>query len=473
MNPRLRTNYFYDIAIYDREKKRRVTLPDYLRKSLDSVVVNLVINSETQMGNTCELEFKEQHVDGITLNPGYICDLRFTGQNGLAYVSSEDLQKGFATRKVKQNNKEYQAKEPIVFLLDTGNYIEITWGYRNPYKSRSMIFKLVSLTSVGGASGHGTVKVTGADASHEFRELQPERGLVFERNGKAESLGQMLYRISKSNDLELRFDGNDISQYPPDVTNGVESRYQDGVDVRLPGNARILPRTITLDTYLANLARDTYSIYTIEHIKENGKIKQILNFQSMKQKFSDVKYSFTYNDSQTDVLSYTVSSAFTATNAASSANTGTGEEGSDVWVDDQFVEGIKDSKDRQSPGISKTTSVKASKELGVKLAGKSVTAPDKDIATNQATKNSILQNFQNSISIETIGDPDYGPCSIRMNNIGARFSTQYRMLSVSHKLTNSGFTCSWAGISQLSGETGSTRDDATNENETQNIQFIK
>lgn len=466
MANRLDTNFFYNIKISTLDGKRSTNLTDSLRKSLVSVTINTCINSETSSGNTAELVFKEQYMSGSNLNPGYLGDLRFEGNDQLGYVSPTELK---SSQYIRKGTK---IADNVVFLFDNNNAIEITWGYRSPYRARTMAFKIIGITTNGGSSGDGTVKITAADVGYELKKTKPEKGINYSSGGKPESLSQVVFKIGKSRNLAVEFDGVRIESTPPSSNFPLERRYIDGQDVGFK-TAAVHPRGLDFDSFLYKLARETFSTYEIDHATENGVTVEVLKFTSHIKRFPKPTRTFTYRNGNGDLLDWSVSSAYSATHSSTSSVDGSTETSENIYVTEQLATAKSSPNDKKSKGVSKSSSDDSKKVLGVGYAGKSITGANAEHADMLARKNNMYQNLQSSITMETVGDPNYKPDLIRVENIGARFSTNYRMVSVSHKLSTSGYTCSWSGLTDLSGESGTDVQEDVKNNETVSFPFIK
>ena len=98
--------------------------------------------------------------------------------------------------------------------------------------------------------------------------------------------------------------------------------------------------------------------------------------------------------------------------------------------------------------------------------GESVVSPSNSQAAieNEASSLYAKNKYMSALALTTLGNPNYAPGLIQMENIGRRYSKKYRMFTVQHKLNASGYVCSWSGMSHYDTDAGVDSDDAAKQN---------
>jgi len=482
-------NYFYDIKITtpDKSTGRVDILPEEVKRLIDSVVISRVMSNDKAKSdmNAATITFKEHYYapendtflpmkEGgakglITNRPGSILDLRFDSEKGFTFVTRAELEEQRTKKSRTQNNK----KGPVVFLFQANNIIEITWGYSDPFKSATERFRIQTVTVAGGGGGHGAVTVQCLSDGSKMAKLKPEVGVPFweKVSNKPMSLKQVLFKLAKSGGMQLEFDGKIVTKFPkrndtqdPDRRKGDDSAP---MDITAPF---LLPRGMSLHEYARELAgqfNSTIGYITNEIKGEEDADKRhvtITRFIHNDLIYSGTKFRFEYMNGEGNMLNYNISSSSNLYSPAVAASgiDNKGESKSLTQFNERLV--IKDQID---PYDSKEVTDFMSGMNKVKPVGVSETIPttSKDAIKQFAYSNLEKRNYPNSISFSTIGDPDYEPALMQIDNIGARFSAPYRIYNVVHTLSGGGYTCSFAGETRQVGEGGFKPDERGKQNE--------
>lgn len=481
-------NYFYDIKITtpDKASGRVDVLPEEIKRLINSVVISRVMSNDKAKSdmNSATITFhehfyapesntflpqKEGGAKGLITNrPGSILDLRFDSENGFTFVSRSELENQRTSALRTQNKKT----EPVIFLFQANNIIEITWGYSLPFKSATERFRIQTVTVAGGGSGHGSVTIQCLSDGHKLVKLKPEIGIPFwaELSNSPLSLKQVLFKLAKSGGMKLEFDGKIVKSYPPTSEKRDPDRRTDGDTAPMDTAAPfLLPRGMSVHEYARELAgqfNSTVGYITNEDKGEKNpdkRVTTIMRFIHNDLLYKGTKFRFEYMNGEGNMLNYNISSSSKMYDPSVAAS-GIGKEGQTgkiTTVNPVLV--VKDVIDPYDPK-ERSDFVTA---LGVNPVGTSETLPTEDKKTIKQFGYTNLEksNYPNSISFTTVGDPDYEPGLMQIDNIGVRFSAAYRVYNVVHSLSSGGYTCAFAGETRQVGEGGYKSDEVGKDEE--------
>jgi hypothetical protein len=496
-------NYFYRMKISSPDGSQSAELTEELLRLVTSVTISeSSYSDDTQTFPTLTLTLQETSylpednffnslnpkVRGqITNRPGSILDLRFDSEKGFTYVSKEEMESGTS----RSSRTQSSTSQPVVFLFGGNNKIEIEWGLLQPKMSRKRIFTLTTLNVSGGGSGHGTVTITALDGMHTAQKVQLSQGKVFANpaNKQPNTLKQVLFQVTRVLDYDLEFDGALVTDFPPFTSTYIQNRTAKGGDTAPsdPERPIVLTRNMNLHEFIRELANSYSSAYEYDTDPKTGRIKLV--FTPRDRKYGKVDYTFTYKDPSGNVLSYKIDSVEGQFNpSTTSSSTSNGELVQEVTESVQTV--IQDTKQNTPTKTSNagnfTPKVPASKNAnlddrlaailqGAKATGVSETYPSNNPQALQQHNKSLYESrkFLSMITLVTTGNPNYKPGLAKMENIGLRYSTFYRMFTVQHTLNTSGYTCTFNGKSQfMGGDAGVDAGEEAKSNASEKIQLV-
>jgi hypothetical protein len=410
----------------------------------------------------------------MTNRPGSILDLRFDSEKGFTYVSKSEMESGITRNKRTQQS----VTQPVIFLFQGNNKIEIEWGLLEPVKkSRVRNFTISTLSVSGGGSGNGTVNITALDGTHLAKKTSIDKGKLYVHpdTKQSYSLKQVLFTVAKVLDCELEFDGAPVTSFPPSTSEFIARRTAIGGDTAPvdPKAPIIQPSQLSMHEFIKKLANEYSSSYEFDTDPKTK--RSVLKFQYREKRYENVDRVFTYRSQNDVVLNYKIDSvegSFNPVTGASSTVDG-GEENAIRVTERLAIDDIRlNGKQTKSPDkvISPYNPADKSRvkdNLDRNLVNSNETTPAKG-ANAVSYHASALYNkakYNSTIGLTTLGDPDYKPGLIQMENIGLRYSKKYRMFTVQHKLGNSGYTCTWSGLSHYAAEGGVDADEAAKDNE--------
>lgn len=483
--------FFYRMKItsFDGQHVAELT-PEVLRLLVDVTISESSYSDAGETYPTLTLNFQETsylpETSGLVPNqssavagqftnrPGSILDLRFDSEKGFTYVSKAEMESGITRNKRTQNS----TAQPVVFLFQGNNKIEIEWGLLEPrVKSRIRQFSISTISVTGGGSGHGTITLTALDGTHLAKKASIDKGKVYVHADTKQnySLKQVLFTICKAMDYDLEFDSVLTTRFPTTETKFIPRRTVNGGDTAPPDPKAPItqPSQLSIHDFVKDLANEYSSSYEFD---TDPKTKRtILKFQYREKRYANVDRVFTYASQSDVVLNYKIDSvegSFNPVTGASSTVDG-GEENAIMVTERLAIDDIKvnsqqkKASDKVLSPFNPADKARIKEGLDRNLVRNNETTPAKgsDAVSNHATALYNKNKYNSTISLTTIGNPDYKPSLIQMENIGLRYSKKYRMFTVQHKLGNAGYTCTWSGLSHYAVEGGVDADEAAKDNE--------
>lgn len=470
--------FFYRMKVTSYDGQHTIELPESILKLITDVTISEASYSDADGGYPSL---------AITLNetltspaPGAILDLRFDSEQGFTYISKDEMESG-----LYRSKRDTSAKpQPVVFVFGGNNKIEIEWGLLEPTKvSRKREFSIQSVNVQGGGNGHGTVTINAMDGRMTATKINIDKGISYVDPVRHYSLKQVLWFVTRAMGIELWFDGQHVNAKPPFAKEFVAKRTQIGGDTAPadPSTPIVHPRGMSLHEFVKDLANEYSSAY--EYGRDQFSGKEALYFTYREMRYKSVDRTFSYKSTDDVVLSYKVDSvegSFNPVTGASSTVDG-GEISASLYM--QLVEadnkqgGAQKQATDKVPQPANPNQVKQVKDnLDRNYVGQSVTSPSNDPAAVQNEAESLYakSRYMSALNLTTLGHPDYKPGLIQMENIGRRYSKKYRMFTVQHKLNNSGYQCTWSGMSHYDTDAGVNADDAARSNqESAILQIVK
>lgn len=476
-------NPFFQIEILSYDEKRRAVLTENIQRLITSVQIteNATVGESDQI-NQLQLELTQTDYlpdDGglrpqdpkvfgeITNRPNALIDLRFDTEKGFTFVSKEEIESGTT----QSSRNQSAASEPVIFLLQPENYIDIQWGYLEPFTERKRRFKIVSLDISGGASGSGKTIITATDVGYELNKATPSTGIVFQtsrflpegintRNGEQDqplSLQQTLFRIAKAFDAKLFYDDIEITDEPKGTDQyDVVKKYQE--DSAPVDKAFRIPKGENYKKFIQRLAADFQSRVEFDTDEEG---RGIIRFTKTEALYRKVQEEFNYMDGDGVVKNYKI----VANDAMNIRKTSVAnnEIKENVYVNERLTEA-----DRRFPTLLDPEKERRITDNIGSVSGYAETHPSESEEAVSSTANNV--NFEGlyntTLNLVTIGHPRFKPMAFKIDNIGARYSGEYRTITVTHTISNAGYDCIWTAQRFDINEGGITSKEAAEQNET-------
>lgn len=461
--------FFYRMKVTSFDGQHTAELPESILRLITDVTISESSYSDTEATYpSLTLTLQETLYNPA---PGAILDLRFDTEKGFTYVSKEEMESGL-TRSKKDSKAQPQ---PVIFLFAGNNKIEIEWGLLHPKKvSRKREFTIQTFSVQGGGSGHGTVNITAMDGTLQGKKANIDKGISFVDPVRHNSLKQVLWYLCESIGHQLQFDGVRVNKLPPFADKFVANRTEAGGDTAAPDPAApiTMPKGMSVHEFIKDLANEYSSSYEYDTDVTSG--YPLLVFTFREQRYKAVDNTFTYKSTDDVIINYktdSVEGVFNPITGSSSTVDGGGLAGTIYSLPLVTKDNTTDKVANPSSPAAKS---KMANTLQRNYVGQSITTPAKtsDAVQNEAESLYAKNKYMTSLALTTIGHPYYRPGLIQMDNIGRRYSKKYRMFTVQHKLSNSGYLCSWSGMSHYDTDAGVNADDAAKENTNTSLQLV-
>ena len=488
-------NFFYDVTISTPDGKRSAKLTDTLMKQCVKADIVEAIASEDQSQGSSSLtlsfieadflpdDLNKTPTEGIagrgyiTNRTGALIDLRFDSEKGFTYVTPEELESGYT----KSSRTKSGESEPVKFMFNHNNIVDITWGYVEdrvsrsggiliPKTSRTLRFKIGTVNYATGQSGN-VLTLQCFTLQNDMARVKLSEGKVFtDKEGNPQSLKETLFDLAAVFGARLEFDEVEVLSKPVDKpSNYVLERTERGGDtlVSTNDNPIYLLRNQSIDSHLKALAKDFNSTYEVFTDPITG--IPVIKFTSEKIRFEKVTQTLNYRDPNGIMLEFQYNSIAGEADKTATASA----------VDFEGTAESKYKEVRLTDGRAETTepttfdpiplvySNNAREILERELYGVSMTVPSTSESTvkSEAFNTVNTNSFLGFITVKTIGHPDFKPDIMKIEGVGVRASTTYRFFQVQHNLSASGYTCTMQGKTQESVEQGIKNSEQLKDNE--------
>lgn len=471
------------------------TLPTSISRLISNFEYTEYIDGGQGSASRIHLSFIEGSTRGID-TPGSVLDLEFSKQGGIRPISAaeakqnvqtveklqeaenqiyskatSDTLKTTLTKNITESQKQIKEDKPR-FLLQERNTIEVTWGYRNTNTSDSNLRTRTVLGTIQRithrASGD-TMPVTEVDAldlgSGEYSKYSRQLGKnysvgevrrILASKGKKAVLdqydakvGHPFWKNAKDAD-PARIDGiiESIAAELPntiaDVRLTPEELTRDEKDFNC---LRSWPNGMSLHEFLAkDLAENSFAHYYVETKKtKNGK-QTIIHVVSRKDFENKARFHFVWKGGNAGPADYLTMKSYQLSLFPEG-----GDGASSVGVDVEKKQLTGDSKKQADLEILSDQSkgrkiVQVDDKLQLATEGLSITKYGEGSGVNDhaSAANAYAGRMDRNLVLEfvTIGIPNLTPGSLKVTNIGARYSGVYYAFAVTHKITaGEGYLC--------------------------------
>ena len=474
---------FYEIKVSDPHSKRKVSLPHHILRLVTKVEINeAYVSPENQFGaTTATISFVEgsrepgsqdpsmgtsglyqMSADGkntdmdiagsITNRVGSIVDLRFSGNNGITFLTASEKKSGKVDNGLQPNvdkkvvtRKHKKESSSPKFLFDAYNLVHITWGYKeDPSSVRTIILSIINVESVFSDSGPTTINILCSDKGALLNQVVPKTAVAF---------GEV-----------LSYKGNAVVDFKDLKTETLIQKI-----AKESGMATIVSKNILSDTldknhqkmwiagesfheFLTKLAMTQNCYYKVINNPKTGKptiyfIKRD-DFEAKSPIAKDKYFLLEYKNPGCLIKSVTVNADYV--NPTGAATAATDNEGDRVGDEREVaLSQFTDSEGNIRLDPTKDPSVEGVVDglLGGNYTGYVKLTPNQnpkfheDSAKTHADKVSRLV----AIDLVTLGYTKFTPGVFNISNIGVRYSGKYRILNVNHTIDTSGYSCRMSG----------------------------
>jgi len=490
---------FYEIEVSDPSHKRKVTLPHHIIRLIEKIeITEAYVSPENQFGATTavisliegsrepasqdpslgtsglyQLGTGGQNVDmdisgSITNRVGSIVDLRFSGNGGITFLTSEEKVKGAVDDrpqesvqgKIVTRKHKKEAKAPK-FLFDSYNLIKITWGYKEDTTTvRSILLSIISIETVFSDTGPTTINIQLSDKGAILNQIVPKNAIPFGDVIPVNNNAVINFRDLKTEDLIRK-----IAEQSGMAAIISKNILSDSLD---KNKQKMWIAGESFHEFLTKLAMTQNCYYKIINNPKTGKptiyfIKRE-DFEAKPPLPKDKSFYLEYKHPGSLVKSVSVNADFV--NPTGYATSAIDDSGDTVSHDNDVA--IQQFKNREGQVTSDPTVDPAAKGVADGLLGGNYTG-NLEITPNQnaqyhsgkAATGADRTSRMVQLDLVTIGYPKFTPGVFNISNIGVRYSGKYRVLSVAHIIDNSGYICRMNGTTHSLAAGGTKIPDAT------------
>jgi hypothetical protein len=487
---------FYEITVGDPSWKRTVKLPHHILRLVQKVEVteNMMLNDSATPSSVTvvfsegsrepaspdyklgtaglyqvPLEGNKVDMDisgSLTNRSGIITDLRFSGSHGITFLTEKEKKTGKIDTSLQKNvegndttrSYKYENKAPL-FLFQERNRIKVTWGYlEDPSTVRSVMMSIQVITTEFPQEGMPTTTVTGLSFSSIADQMATRKAKVFGHRKITSKSGDSLVEFEdlKTDDL--------IRKIAKDA----------GMAVIISKN---LPNeTVDKDKQKMWLAGESFHQFMKKMADLSGCYYEILADPSTGKetilfiKYADFEKKVVISDKEllqwkgpgSILKNINVNADFGG--MLGSQHVGLNEKGEEGSVNDEVNHTVlrqynsPDGKLEQAMATSPigNNASPTAKAISDNVANGGTTgmvdnSPNlseksrQDKAAVTAAKNAKMI----ALDFNTIGYTKLIPGVMEITGIGVRYSGKYRIISVTHTIDSSGYTCRCSGNSQM------------------------
>lgn len=487
---------FFEIEISDPSGKSKVRLPDFLLRLVSRIEIqeNLMCGEYTDP-SVMTIEFVEGSrepaspnyklgtdglyklpIDGdetdsqiagsLTNRAGILTDLRFSGNNGITFLTDEEKRTGKVDNNLQTSIDGNQVtrtfkedKKPPKFLFQQRNKIKVTWGYlESPDMRRSVTLPIMMLATNFPESGMPTTTITCQSMAVQLDQMTGKNGKGFsekitvEKNGhtsyvfKDKTTEQVVKEIATKAGMKFIVSQN--------LLNSIVDKDKQ----------KVLMAGESIHQFLYKLARLSGAYYEILPDKDGNETLYFISKQDMESSpiVKDAEL-LNWKGPGSILKSVNVSADFTALigNAQKSVDENGNVQSVDNKVPERLLKNPKSSEtnrpaefnpsDPTSSNQSPTAVNTSNNVLGGGHTGSVEVSPSKSAERNNDTSQAVADEKSRTVKIDftVVGHPKFSPGVMEITGIGVRYSGKYRVINVTHKLDSSGYITTCSGLSSF------------------------
>lgn len=481
---------FFEIEIGDSSGQKLVKLPHHILRLVEKIeIMETFITTEfstitidfiegsrepsspNAMGGTSGLYQipdssgnNDKAISGsITNRVGSLVDLRFSGDNGITWLTAEERKQGkvdntpqetvfgqVRTRKHKKENSK------PTFLFQERNQVKVTWGYLEDYeKRRSVRGYITVLNTQYPESGHVKTTITCQPTRTFLDQVATVKGKPFGTRIRTDKGNSIVIWKDLPTDELIRKIANDAGMAHIVSKNLLGSTVDSDKQKTWLGGE-------SFDQFMVRLADLHNCYYSVSPDRETGKDTiYFIKKQDYENKLIISDTSLTRYKTPGSILK---SVSIQADFGTPSGNTQVGvnkegkEEGrgTDASIQEQLFKDKNGKIETLSPnnptGNGNPISAVDGLEKNVANGGLTGTVdnnPSNSVERKDAIADSKTFNSNRNIILEftSLGYVGFFPGVILFDNLGVRYSGKYRLQKVSHIIDSSGYLCKGTAIS--------------------------
>ena len=401
----------------------------------------------------------------ITNRTGAIADLKFGGKTGITFLTREEV----ATKpKVEDNsfskdstfiNRKAKIEAPI-FLFQSGNQIQVTWGYlEDPKTIRDFRASVITLHTSFPEKGQISTTIVAQSTRVFLDKLAPTKGITF---GAAKRI------TTKTGNSIISFEDTETSAVIEKICKDAGIKYI--ISPNLPASKldkdkqKIWLAGESFDQFMTKLAATHNAYYDVRANPITG-VDTLLFIK--KQDFEaklihDDPNLYNYKYPGSIVKSVEVKVDFgpisnnTSVNVDSEGNIKSNQTSDSDKIqmfysdhDGKNVDKLLDLDPTNNNSCLATAGIFRT-ILNGSFTGHLENSPtDNDKINQDAIKVKADEEARNTIALElqTLGFTQLTPGTIDLKGLGERYSGRYRILTVTHTLDSKGYNCTASATS--------------------------
>jgi hypothetical protein len=470
---------FYEIEIGDSSGQRLVKLPHHILRLVEKVeIVETFVAGEY---STISIDFIEGSREpaspdarlgtsglyqiptsgtkpdldiagSITNRTGAITDLRFSGNGGITFLTEEERKKGKIDRTPQENvvgdtvTRGYK-KEPSrpVFLFQERNQVKVTWGYiEDPASVRSVRGYIMVVQTNFPETGQVRTTIQCQDTRTALDQIATTKGVPFGRRkitGKGNSI--VVFEDMKTDAL-IRDIANKAGM--PAIVS--ENLPADTVDA---DKQKLWIAGESFHQFMTRLAAIHNAYYTVVPDPKTGKDTLVfIKKTDFENRLVIADTDLTRWKSPGSILkSVEIKADFGG--VSGNAQKGIGKNGEKPQITNNTSSQVTQFKGEElvpNGPVGNGNEVFAAKQISEKVAnGETTGTVDVNPSSNRKRLDDVsnvnAEASQRNIQLEftSLGYTKFHPGVIEFGNLGVRYSGKYRLLTVTHTLDSSGYTC--------------------------------
>lgn len=475
---------FYEIQIGDVSGQKMVVLPHHILRLVSKIEINETFNlgefssftidfiegsrepasPDASLGtsglyqiNSSSTGKVDKTIAGsLTNRSGIITDLRFSGDNGITWLTKEEQKTGKIDNRpqitvdgsveTRTHIKENSRPE---FLFQERNQIKITWGYvEDKQRIRSTRGYITTLKINYPENGVTLTSITCTSTRSMLDQIATVKGRPF---GTRQTVGN----------------NNSIVTYKDYETTALLNKIADDAGMAKIISKDLLASTVdsdkqkmwiggeSFDQFMVRLAAQHDCYYDVRPDPEHG--RDILLFikktdYESKLIVTDTDLT-TYKGRGSILKSVEINAVFSL--PSGNSQSGVTKDGKEhkVTTDSGPVSMFLNSEGKlekliPNAPVGNGNESSTAKRLAEKVANGGVTGTvDSNPSTSRQRLDGIAQaNAQDStrnimLEFTCLGYPQFHPGVMDFRNLGVRYSGKYRVLTVTHTIDSSGYTC--------------------------------
>lgn len=393
----------------------------------------------------------------ITNRSGSLADLRFSGDNGITFLTEKERKQGkidrtpqFTVQDKIETRAHLKEDSKPTFLFQERNQVKVTWGYlEDPSSKRSIRGYILMLTTSFPENGQVRTSVVCQPTRTALDQIATVKGKPFgtrERTTKGNSI--VAFKDLKTDDL-IRKIADDAGMahivsknLPADTVDADKQKLWIGGE--------------SFDQFMVKLAAEHNCYYNVIPDPNTGKDTIVFIKKTEYEGrlvITDTDLT-TYKGPGSILKSVDIKADFGKFSGNSQAGITKDAKEQRLTTDLGDVALFKGQQAIPNSPINNGNPVLGAKGIAENVANGGVTGTvDMNPSNNKKriddiAKNKAEQDSRNiALEFTSLGYTGYHPGVIEFKNLGVRYSGKYRLMTVTHTIDSNGYSCRGSALS--------------------------